>query len=39
MAKLIQIRKSPAFQTAEDALGALILFVVLYAGLTLTGTA
>ena len=39
MAKLIQIRKSSAFQTVEDAVGVLALFLLLYAGLTLTGSA
>jgi hypothetical protein len=39
MAKLNLIRKSPAFQSAEDAVGALALFVLLYVGLALTGTA
>ena len=39
MTKLIQIRKSPAFQTVEDAVGALALFLLLYVGLALTGSA
>ena len=39
MAKLKQIRTSSTIQTFEDAVGALALFVLLYAGLTLTGTA
>ena len=39
MAKLNRIRKSVAFQSAEDALGALALFVLLFAGLILTGPA
>jgi len=39
MLTLAQIRKSPGFQSFEDAFGALALFVMLYAGLTLTGTA
>lgn len=39
MTKLNAFRKSPAYQTAEDAVGALVLFFLLYAGLALTGTA
>ena len=39
MTKLATFVKSPAFQAAEDAVGALVLFFLLYAGLTLTGTA
>lgn len=39
MSKLKVLRRSPQVQQLEDALGALALFVLLYVGLTLTGTA
>jgi hypothetical protein len=39
MSRLKLLQKSPEFQRVEDVLGVLVLFVLLYAGLTLTGTA
>ena len=39
MTRLKLIRGTPQFQQLEDVLGALALFVMLFAGLTLTGTA
>lgn len=39
MATLTRIRCTQGMQRLEDVLGVLTLFVMLYAGLTLTGTA
>lgn len=39
MSRLKLMQKTPQFQRIEDALGVIALFVLLYAGLTLTGTA
>jgi hypothetical protein len=39
MADLKTLHQKPEVQRIEDALGAICLFVLLYAGLTLTGTA
>jgi hypothetical protein len=39
MTALKTLRAKPEFQHLEDVFGAIALFVLLYAGLTLTGTA